>query len=137
MLRTACEQQEECQSESIKFHGGTRGFFGIVSLQPLQVLAAERAFYLHFSGDTQCLPLYRYAPDGQRISNITEWGLRQFRKHYEDGGITAEDIFAYTYAVLDAAVAASYGWPANLPDAEILQRLLALNLQRSESELSA
>ena len=32
---------------------------------------------------------------------------------------------------LDAAVAAAYGWPANLGDAAILERLLALNLQRS------
>ncbi|MCF7837535.1 MAG: hypothetical protein K9N49_02805 [Candidatus Marinimicrobia bacterium] len=28
---------------------------------------------------------------------------------------------------LDAAVAAAYGWPADLPDAAILERLLALN----------
>ncbi len=46
------------------------------------------------------LPLYRYTADGERVSNITEWGLRQFREHYRDEGITAEDIFAYTYAVL-------------------------------------
>ena len=38
---------------------------------------------------------------------------------------------ANAHATLDAAVAAAYGWPANLPDAEILERLLALNLQRS------
>jgi len=29
------------------------------------------------------------------------------------------------------AVFAAYGWPSNLPDAEILERLLALNLERS------
>ena len=63
-------------------------------------LATNRLCDFHFTGDTQCLPLYRYAPDGQRVSNVTEWGLRQIRKHYGDDGITAEDIFAYTYAVL-------------------------------------
>ena len=63
-------------------------------------LAAERLTDLHFTGDTQCLPLYRYTADGERVSNITEWGLRQFRKHYGDDGISAEDIFAYTYAML-------------------------------------
>ena len=63
-------------------------------------LAANRVSDFHFTGDTQCLPLYRYTPDGQRISNITDWGLRQFRENYGDGGITAGDIFAYTYAVL-------------------------------------
>jgi hypothetical protein len=31
---------------------------------------------------------------------------------------------------LDAAVCAAYGWPAYLPDDEILGRLLALNLAR-------
>ena len=49
---------------------------------------------------TFCLPLYRYTPDGERVSNITEWGLRRFREHYGDDAITAEDIFAYTYAML-------------------------------------
>jgi hypothetical protein len=28
---------------------------------------------------------------------------------------------------LDAAVAAAYGWPADLPDDAILERLIALN----------
>ena len=64
------------------------------------VLATDRVFDLHFTGDTQCLPLYRYTPGGERVSNITDWGLRQFREHYGDDGITAEDIFAYTYAAL-------------------------------------
>ena len=35
------------------------------------------------------------------------------------------------HATLDAAVAAAYGWPPDLPDAEALQRLLALNLERA------
>ncbi len=35
---------------------------------------------------------------------------------------------------LDAAVADAYGWPADLPDGEILERLLALNLERAEAE---
>ncbi len=63
-------------------------------------LATDKVVDLHFTGDTQCLPLYRYTPDGERVSNITEWGLRQFREHYGDDGITAEDVFAYVYAML-------------------------------------
>ena len=35
---------------------------------------------------------------------------------------------------LDAAVAAAYGWPADLPDAEILTRLVALNAERAAEE---
>ena len=38
---------------------------------------------------------------------------------------------ANAHADLDAAVAAAYGWPATLPDAEILERLLTLNSQRT------
>ena len=64
------------------------------------VLAADRVVDLHFTGDTQCLPLYRYTEDGDRVSNIMQWGLRRFREHYADDAITAEQIFAYTYAVL-------------------------------------
>ncbi len=36
----------------------------------------------------------------------------------------------HAHAALDAAVFATYGWPADLPDPEILERLLALNLER-------
>ena len=35
------------------------------------------------------------------------------------------------HRTLDAAVANAYGWPADLPDGEILERLLALNLERA------
>ena len=75
-------------------------------------LASNRVVDLHFTGDTQCLPLYRYTEDGERVSNITAWGLKQINDHYRkewgkdfnklmpDGAITAEQIFAYTYAVL-------------------------------------
>ena len=41
---------------------------------------------------------------------------------------------AAAHAQLDAAVAAAYGWgdyTADMPDDEILRRLLALNLQRA------
>ena len=75
------------------------------------VLAADRLSDFHFTGDTQCLPLYRYTEDGARVSNITEWGLSQINDHYRKAwgndfaeefpnGITPEHIFAYTYAVL-------------------------------------
>ena len=76
------------------------------------VLAADKPTDFHFTGDTQCLPLYRYTEDGERVCNITDWAIREFndhgralwRDHFEEvagpEGITAEDIFAYTYAVL-------------------------------------
>ena len=41
---------------------------------------------------------------------------------------------ANIHARLDAAVAGAYGWPADLGDAELLERLLALNLERAGAE---
>jgi hypothetical protein len=38
---------------------------------------------------------------------------------------------------LDAAVAAAYSWPADLSDEQILERLLALSLERAEEEAKA
>ena len=67
---------------------------------------------VHFTGDTQCLPLYRYTDEGERVLNITEWGIarvnayyrKRWGRHFEAaaGGasIGAEDIFAYAYAAL-------------------------------------
>ena len=75
-------------------------------------LATDRATDFHFTGDTQCLPLYRYTEDGERVCNITDWAIQHINDHYRkdwgkdyrkiagEDGITAEDIFAYTYAVL-------------------------------------
>ena len=44
---------------------------------------------------------------------------------------------ANAHAKLDVAVAAAYGWPADLPDDEILSRLLTLNLSRAAVENEA
>ncbi|MEH2318013.1 MAG: type ISP restriction/modification enzyme [Nostoc sp.] len=52
------------------------------------------------SRGTQGLSLYRYDKEGNRIDNITDWGLAQFQNHYNDFTITKLDIFHYTYALL-------------------------------------
>ena len=83
------------------------------SAKYFSVLAARRVVNEKFAGTnnggTFCLPLYRYTKDGERVNNITEWGLQRINDHYReelgkrfaDGeSITAEDVFAYTYAVL-------------------------------------
>ena len=75
-------------------------FSGVASSKPFQVLSFDAVANFDTLEKTQCLPLYRYTADGERVSNITEWGLRQFREHYGDDGISAEDVFAYTYAML-------------------------------------
>ena len=35
----------------------------------------------------QFLPRYRYTPDGERVDNITDWGLKQFQKAYGKDGL--------------------------------------------------
>ena len=76
------------------------------------VLATDKLVDYHFTGDSQCLPLYRYESNGRRARNITTWGINRINDHYKKElgesfkakypgrGITAERIFAYTYAVL-------------------------------------
>ena len=76
------------------------------------VLASDKLVDYHFTGDTQCLPLYRYTEQGERVSNVTQWGIDRINGHYRqewgddfqaragEDGIAAEEIFAYTYAVL-------------------------------------
>ncbi len=94
-------------------HGpdGNRVICFCVNGKDFYALATDRIVDLHFTGDTQCLPLYRYSPEGERISNITDWGIRRISDHYREewgkdfdsiypDGINFEDIFAYTYAVL-------------------------------------
>ena len=69
------------------------------SEKPFMALASDKIPDLHFCG-TQCLSLYRYDENGNRIDNITDWGLTQFQTHYSDPTITKQNIFHYTYAVL-------------------------------------
>ena len=80
------------------------------------VLAANRLVNEKFAGtndgSTFYMPLYRYTEDGERVSNITQSGIDRINGHYRqewgkdfetlagENGITAEEIFAYTYAVL-------------------------------------
>lgn len=64
------------------------------------ILASMYLVDLHFNGDSQCLPLYRFDKEGNRSENLTDWGLAQFVNHYKDEKIKKEDIFNYTYGVL-------------------------------------
>ena len=77
------------------------GFLAPGGRPQFSVLAADKiSDFAMFIDGSQCLPLYRYTADGERVSNITEWGLRQFLEQYGDDGIGAEDVFAYVYAML-------------------------------------
>ncbi len=48
----------------------------------------------------QYISMYRFDIQGNRIENITDWGLQQFTKQYGKKGVTKEAIFHYVYAVL-------------------------------------
>ena len=79
-------------------------FSGVASNKAFQVLAVKDLPCFDLLEKTQCLPLYRYTTDGERVCNITDWGIRQFNDHYRQEwgddfeqlagpeGITAEDI---------------------------------------------
>ncbi|MBU6230778.1 MAG: DNA methyltransferase, partial [Cyanobacteria bacterium REEB459] len=68
---------------------------------PFMVTATNCVPDLHLVGTAaQCLPLYRYDENGNRIDNITDWSLTQFQTRYSDTTITKSAIFHYTYAVL-------------------------------------
>ncbi|MFN6465709.1 MAG: type ISP restriction/modification enzyme [Nostoc sp. DedVER02] len=75
-------------------------FSGIASNKSFHCLSSDLLVGLDTIEKTQCLSLYRYDKDGNRIDNITDWGLSQFQNHYYDSTITKLDIFHYTYAVL-------------------------------------
>jgi len=68
--------------------------------KPFHLLATNTILDLHTTGDSQCLPLHYFDPEGNKHDNITDWGLQQFTTHYGDVSIMKEDIFHYTYAVL-------------------------------------
>lgn len=78
-------------------------FTDVASQKPFMVLVVDKVPDFHLVGaaaTAQCLPLYRYEKDGTRVDNITNWGLNQFRDHYNNSLIQTEDIFYYVYAVL-------------------------------------
>ena len=85
--------ESNCSNEYIAFSapGSSKTF---------HCLGSNSLVDLHLTGDSQCLSLYRYDRDGNRIENITDWSLQQFQQHYSDTKITKENIFHYTYAVL-------------------------------------
>ena len=84
-------------------------FLGIASSNPLSTLVVQNVFDAGLlkqgNGLTQCLPLYRYDESGNRIENITDWGLEQFMNQYPQlKGVPPSGvrglIFHYVYAVL-------------------------------------
>ncbi|MCB9432528.1 MAG: N-6 DNA methylase [Ardenticatenaceae bacterium] len=83
--------------------------------KPFQCLATRLVPAYDMLEKTQCFTLYRRDQSGNRIDNITDWALAQFRHHYANlpipqspnlpisnpqSPISKHDIFHYVYAVL-------------------------------------
>ncbi len=70
-------------------------FLSIASSHELAALAVDKVFDLCLlkqgNGGTQGVSLYRYTAAGERIDNITDWGLKQFQAHYGKTPALAED----------------------------------------------
>ncbi len=112
----------EMQQQMPKIFRGDNVVMAVnVGNKPFNVLASKYLVDLHFNGDSQCLPLYRYDSEGQRHDNITDFALARFRAHYQTAQtsevlktsevleISKLDIFHYVYAVLhDPAYRAKY-----------------------------
>jgi predicted helicase len=75
------------------------------SNKDFHILPANTIYDLHFTGDSQAVPLYRYDDKGERVENITDWGVEQFKNQYPQlkeippSGVRGL-IFHYVYAVL-------------------------------------
>lgn len=70
------------------------------SAKPFQALGLAGLSDYEAIEKSNMLPRYRYTKSGERVDNITDWGLNQFVKHYGKKGVTKDEIFAYCYAVL-------------------------------------
>jgi predicted helicase len=68
-------------------------------------LASDKIVDLNFvasSSPVQCFPLYVYDEEGKnKKDNITDWGLEQFRNHYQDASIEKIDVYHYVYGILN------------------------------------
>ncbi|MFA5251444.1 MAG: type ISP restriction/modification enzyme [Phycisphaerae bacterium] len=84
------------------FQNGNSAFCisGSGASKTFQALAVNSRASLDYLEKTQIVPFYFYDTNGNRLDNITDWGLKQFQERYENKKITKEDIFYYVYAVL-------------------------------------
>jgi len=77
-----------------------RSDFGVIAVAHLP----NKDMFIPSAAQVACL--WRYDESGNRVENITDWALEQFRKHYQPGRtkpkrpITKDAIFHYVYGVL-------------------------------------
>ena len=92
--------------ENVAFENKFISFSDPTSQKPFMMMAGNLVFDMHLVGaaaGAMGLPRFRYTPQGEKIDNITDWGLKQFSAHYPKDKarpITKDAIFHYTYGVL-------------------------------------
>ena len=62
------------RNPSISINTGNKNF---------DVLGSDSTVDIHFNGDTQFVPFYRFDDAGNPTDNITDWGLAQFVQRYQ------------------------------------------------------
>jgi predicted helicase len=91
---------EDAKNVGYSVSVGKRSEFGVIAVSRLPSLD----MFIPSAGQLVCL--WRYNEDGQKLDNITDWALNQFRKRYQVGTgktkhlITREAILRYVYGVL-------------------------------------
>lgn len=90
----------ESSNLGFSFSAEDRAGFAVVAYDRLP----NKDMFLPNAGQTVCM--WRWDEQGNRLDNITDWSLAEFKKHYQPGRgkkaqpITKEAIFHYVYAVL-------------------------------------
>jgi predicted helicase len=75
---------------------------GIGMDKPFHSLIVSTIPDVQFTPNGQCFPFYTYSDDGiSRKENITDWALKEFREYNKDEAISKQDIFYYTYGILN------------------------------------
>lgn len=94
----------------------------------------------------ETFPFPKPSPDGQAAVEAAAQALHEARESAlaEDPKLTLTSLYnkrptwlAQRHEALDRAVLAAYGWPEDLPDDDILARLLALNAERHAAGTSS
>lgn len=111
---TICDRLTENHNkffgENLQRRNKTINFRCVAADDGLSVLSTDALIDYSFvktgNGGTSSVALHRFAEDGTRVDNITDWGLKQFQTQYEKGEkkpkrrMSKDDIFAYVYGVL-------------------------------------
>ena len=75
-------------------------FSGLGMDKPFSVLGTDGLSDIQLMPNGQMTALYRFDSNGNKVDNITDWALKEFRGRYKSSKITKDDIFHYVYGVL-------------------------------------